>query len=135
MNTVAASARIRRSAGDKNQRRDERFPGRGASVRAFWLESDGKMKSDFARVLNVSRRGVALELSGNPLRNSTIRIEGERIGVKGTATIRHIWRSGAKYVVGAEMDKVMAWKEPVPAAVPPKKPESFDPDDCWRWSD
>ena len=155
--SAAAIARPRREAGNSDKRRDPRVAGGGVLVRSFWMGNEGEMQSDLVRVLNISNRGIALELTGYPMRNTVIRIEGSKIGVAGRATIRHIVKSGSKYVVGAEFIEGAAWRRaagqpPVPKPEPaattveppdpdqapaaePPNPQRYDKDDDWRWND
>jgi hypothetical protein len=156
MSAVPSFARLRRAAGDLDKRRDARVPGGGAMVRAFWLEAEGQMRSDLVRVLNISKRGISLELASAPAVSSVVRIQGDRIGLNGKATIRHVWRSGSKFIVGAEYELGTEWRSappeepenpqpataekveaPAPKPVPAKTPhpDSYDPDDFWRWHD
>ena len=74
-----------------------------ASIRAAWVDAHGDLRMSHARVLNISQRGMAIELPQQPMRNGMIRIQSERYKLSACGSVRHILQVGGKFVVGLEL--------------------------------
>lgn len=89
-----------------------------ASVRAAWVDSHGDLRMSHARVLNISERGMAIELPQQPMRNGMVRIQSERFKVSACGSVRHILPVGGRFIVGLELPpevKLPVHAIPVPA--------------------
>ena len=87
-------------------RRHRRFPSIGP-VRISWQEH-GETRYARGKCLEVSAGGLRLELPAPVAVRTEIYLSAERIGISGTARVRHITRYGAKYLAGVELSRELA---------------------------
>ena len=73
-----------------------------ANARAFWQDRWGQQRFAIGRTLDVSERGLSLELPERIEVRAVVGVECERLGLKVIGTVRHSRRIGAKYLVGLE---------------------------------
>jgi hypothetical protein len=92
----------------KETRRNARIPYSGV-VRLAWEDSRG---SHFApgRCLDVSETGLRVELPVSiPLR-TRVTLSADKIGIAGSASVKHVARFGAKYLIGLELNEILTRK-------------------------
>jgi PilZ domain len=108
VNTPSWSALRRRE-----MRRHPRYACKGVTLQAGWLGLDGNMKMALVRAVNISESGICLELPDAALPNSMIRLQGQKLRLRGLGSIRHSNRVGNKYLVGVEFVDGLRWAPPV----------------------
>jgi hypothetical protein len=84
-----------------NLRRHRRAPFK-TTARVFWQDKWGQPKFAMARTLDVSERGLSLELPERLEVRGFVGVECERLGLRVMGTVRHSRRIGSKYLVGLE---------------------------------
>jgi hypothetical protein len=90
---------------EKSLRRHRRISYVGP-VRLSW-EEHGQPRFAMAKCLDISETGLRIE-SPQPLRPGTnIQLGAERIRLAGAATVKHMVRSGSKYLLGVELSQTM----------------------------
>jgi hypothetical protein len=90
----------------KDARRHGRIPYLGP-LRISWIEPSGEPRFAMAKCIDVSEAGLRIELSvGIPLR-TPITLNAERIKMSGPASIKHVARRGAKYILGLELSQAL----------------------------
>lgn len=85
----------------KNHRRDRRIPYMGA-IRISW-EDHGQPFFAMCKCIDISRTGVRIECPSPVGSGSMIQVGAERIKLAGSAKVRHVNRSGSKYLVGLQL--------------------------------
>ena len=91
-------------APERNLRRHQRIQYVGPA-RISWEDAQGLPKYAQGSCLDISASGlrIAVEIfEAIPIR-SCVSLRLERINVAGSATVRHVARRGAKYLVGLEL--------------------------------
>lgn len=90
----------------KNNRRNRRIPYVGP-LRICW-EEHGQQCFAQARCIDISEDGMRVEVT-RPVRLGTrILLSAERLKVSGAADVRHMDRSGGKYLLGLNLTQAMA---------------------------
>src|SRR5262245_43539186 len=94
-----------------DQRQHRRYALDSVLLQVSWLDLHGKMKTARTRALNISERGMALELpeAAMPL---LMRFQSERFKLRGTGSVRYCRRSGSKFIVGLEFTDGLGWRPP-----------------------
>jgi hypothetical protein len=101
----------------KERRRTDRIPYVGPVV-VWWEDEHGDSNYVRGKCLDVSERGMRIEVPKRiPVRTWVV-LRAERINLGGSASVRHVGRSGSHYIVGLEMCQVLKGI-PEPQAVPP----------------
>jgi hypothetical protein len=92
----------------KEGRRHRRMPYAGP-IRISWDEPSGPRYA-IGKCIELSESGARVEVPVNiPVRTS-IRLNAERIKLAGSASVRHVARHGAKYILGLELSQSMTEK-------------------------
>jgi PilZ domain len=102
----------------KNLRRHRRYAVKDSLLRTSWMDSAGNHRMTPCRVLNVSEEGIALELPEGPPLNSIISFESEKHKLVGGGRVRHVARSGLKFIVGSEFTNGLKWMPPPDQEIP-----------------
>ncbi len=72
-------------------------------IRVSWEESSGLIKYTEAKCLDVSEGGLRVEARAPiPLR-TYVSLRAEKIDLAGTASVKHVARRGAKYILGLQL--------------------------------
>ena len=90
----------------KDIRRHHRIPYLGP-VRISWEGTNGCPKYAQARCLDISEGGLRIEVPEPIPVRSRVSICADRINLAGSATVKHVVRQGAKYVLGLELSQVL----------------------------
>jgi len=85
-------------------RRDPRIRYAGV-VFVSWKTFDGQRNYVLGRSLDVSARGIALELSIRIPVGSFVRVQADGLNLDGSATVRRVARWPAGYVLGLELSE------------------------------
>jgi hypothetical protein len=91
---------------NRNARRHDRIPYIGP-VRISWEDANGHTKYAFAKCLDVSESGLRIEGPEPVSIRATVSLRAERINFAGSATIKHVTRTGSKYILGLEMSQTL----------------------------
>jgi hypothetical protein len=92
----------------KEGRRHRRIPYVGP-IRVSWDEPSGPRYA-MGKCIELSESGARVEVPMNlPVRTS-IRLNAERIKLTGSASVRHVSRHGAKYILSLELSQSMTEK-------------------------
>ena len=90
----------------KTRRRHQRSPYAGVLL-ISWEDERGTIKYGRVKCRDIAVGGLQIESPEPiPLRTRVV-LRGERLLIDGSATVRHIIRTGAKYVVGLEMSNTL----------------------------
>jgi hypothetical protein len=90
----------------KNNRRHRRIPYVGP-LRISW-EEQGQQCFAQARCIDISEDGMRIEVA-RPVRPGTcILLSAERLKLSGAASVKHMDRSGGKYLLGLNLTQAMA---------------------------
>jgi hypothetical protein len=100
-------------------------------LRVTWLDASGDLKvENGTRPINVSEKGMAVELPQPALLLSRIRMESEYGEFLGHGKVRSCRPSGEKFIVGIEFADSLRWtapddpvQEPIPLSAPPSEEE------------
>jgi hypothetical protein len=89
----------------KDSRRHRRVPYIGP-IRLVW-EDNGQSRFVQGKCIDVSESGLRVESAVPiPLR-SRISLNAEKIKMSGSATVKHVERFGAKYILGLELSQAL----------------------------
>ena len=94
-----------------SMRRHNRWPSKGP-VQVSWKDGRGKVKSLWAKCLDLSAEGVCLETNGPIPPRTAVNLHSAQYGDFGTASVRHCARMGVKYSVGLEFTSALALASP-----------------------
>jgi hypothetical protein len=83
-------------------RRDQRIP-YASLVFISWKTFDGQRNHVLGRSLDVSARGIAVTLAIRIPVSSFVKIRAYGLNLDGSATVRHVTRWPAGYVLGLEL--------------------------------
>jgi hypothetical protein len=72
------------------------------TVRLAWRDPRGDVKYASAKCLNVSERGISVELVEPVEVRSYVNLQSEKLKLTGTAAVRYCRRNAGKYLVGLE---------------------------------
>jgi len=90
----------------KDRRRHRRIRYLGP-VRLFWDDEYGRTKYVEAKFLNISEGGVRIEVSEPLAAGAKISLRADRIKMVGSAVVKHVERSGSKYIIGLELSQTL----------------------------
>ena len=110
----------------KDLREHHRYAVAETTLRVIWLDANGDLKMEnFARPIDVSETGMAVELPEAALLLSRIRLESDKGELLGQGKVRYCQPNGAKYIVGIEFTDSLRWRppegpitEPIPLSAP-----------------
>jgi hypothetical protein len=92
----------------KEGRRHRRIPSAGP-IRISWDDPSGPRYA-MGKCIELSESGARVEVPVNiPVRTS-VTLNAERIKLAGSASVRHVTRHGAKYILGPELSQSMTEK-------------------------
>jgi len=101
-------------------RRSRRYAVENETVRVSWLGPSGTLKtSPYARVLNISEGGIAVELPEPAQIVSRVKLQADKHRLLGEGTVRHCRRVGAKYVIGVKFVDGLRWRPPAEPVTEP----------------
>lgn len=93
----------------KDARRHRRLPYSG-TVRVSWEDGARGPRFAMGKCIDVSESGLRIELPvAIPLRTPVV-VGADRLHVSGSASVKHVVRFGAKYLVGVEMSSGLSPK-------------------------
>jgi hypothetical protein len=79
-------------------------------IRVSWDETSGSPRYTTGKCIELSESGIRVEVPVNiPVRTS-LTLNAERIKLAGSASVRHVTRNGAKYILGLELSQSMTQK-------------------------
>ena len=93
----------------KEARRHHRIPYSG-SIRISWVEPSGSPRFANGKFIEVSESGMRIEVPVNIPARTAIQLNAERIKLAGSATVKHVVRHGAKYLLGLELSQTLQEK-------------------------
>src|SRR5437762_13600352 len=97
----------------KDLRQHHRFAVAATLLRVTWLDINGDLKiENHARPIDVSEKGIAVQLPEAALLLSRVRLESESGEALGHGKVRYCRPSGAQYVVGIEFSDSLCWRAP-----------------------
>jgi len=97
-------------------RRSERLTTEGL-VEVTWKDRFGQEKFAKARSLDVSEKGMRIEMPEALERQNYVTIRSNALSLHGTASVRSCTRKGTKYLIGLEFSGGLQWK---PKSKPPE---------------
>ncbi len=91
---------------DRNIRRHRRilYPG---PVRLSWQDARGVACYALGKSLDVSEGGLRIECTEPIPSAAVVSLRAERLQISGSATVKHIVRRGAKYILGLELNQAL----------------------------
>ncbi len=93
----------------KDSRRHRRLPYSGA-VRVSWEDAARGTRFAMGKCIDVSESGLRLELPISIPPLTSILLSADRIHVSGSASVKHVARFGAKYLLGVELNSELTPK-------------------------
>ena len=96
-------------------RRSERLTTEGL-VEVTWKDRFGQEKFAKARSLDVSEKGMRIEMPEALERQNYVTIRSNALSLHGTASVRSCTRKGTKYLIGLEFSGGLKWR---PKSKPP----------------
>ncbi len=108
---------------ERNIRRHRRIPYTGP-VRISWQGQESTPRYVRGRCLDVSESGMRVEAPEPIPVRTLVLLSAERIKLSGSATVRHVTRQGAKYVLGLELNVAML-QQTLTLASQPERPETL----------
>lgn len=93
----------------KDARRHSRVPFIGP-VRLSWEDSQRETRFANAKCIDVSQSGIRIECPVPIPAGCSIILNAERIRFSGGATVKHVSRYGARYIMGLEMAQIAGEK-------------------------
>lgn len=97
-----------RNVSNKEARRSPRTPYAG-SVRVSWEDSHGPHFAP-GRCIDFSDTGVRIEVPVSIPMYTSVMLTTNQLGFSGSASVKHVSRFGAKYLVGLQMNGVLPAK-------------------------
>jgi hypothetical protein len=91
---------------NNDNRRHQRIPYLGP-IRISWEDAQGMQRYTQARCLDVSEGGVRIEVPVSIPIRTRISLRAERIGLAGSATVKHVARQGTKYILGLSLSQAL----------------------------
>jgi hypothetical protein len=89
-----------------NRRRSRRFAYLGP-LSIFWENERGQAKYLRAKFLDISERGLRVEIPEPVPVGAYVSLRADRIILSGSAVVRHVERCGAKYFLGLELSALL----------------------------
>ncbi len=93
----------------KDGRRHHRIPYAGP-IRVSWQDPSGNPCFAMGKCIEVSESGLRFEVTVNIPERTIVQMNAERIKFSGSATVRHVERRGARFVLGLELSQSMTQK-------------------------
>jgi hypothetical protein len=93
----------------RNLRRHRRLAFSGY-IDISWTDPRGQVKYARTKCLDVSEMGVRVEAPEPIPERTSVSLRAERLSVSGGATVRHVVRLGAKFILGLELTASIAEK-------------------------
>jgi hypothetical protein len=93
----------------KDTRRHRRIPYAGP-IRLSWSDPSGSPKFVIGKCIEVSESGLRIEVAAAIPERTIVQLNAERIKFAGSATVRHLERHGAKFLLGLELSQSMTEK-------------------------
>lgn len=101
----------------KDSRRHHRIPYIG-SIQISW-ETSGQARFTQGKCIDISESGLRMAVPVAVPVRTNISMRAEKMKLSGSATVRHVERYGAKYILGIEMTQIL--QESVLAAIRPSE--------------
>ena len=76
-------------------------------IRISWEDAHGLTSYAQAKCLDVSEEGLRIEVSKPIPVHSRISFRADGINVAGSATVKHVTRQGAKYILGLNLSQAL----------------------------
>jgi hypothetical protein len=93
----------------KESRKHQRIPFLGP-LRISWIDPTGEPRFAIAKCIDVSEAGLRIEVAANiPLRTA-LTLNVERLQLSGPASVKHVERRGAKFLLGLELSQALQQK-------------------------
>jgi hypothetical protein len=97
----------------EEQREHRRYAVAGTFLRVTWLDANGDVRmEDGARAIDVSERGMAVQLPASALLLSRVRLESREGDLLGHGKVRYCRARGPVYMVGIEFTGALRWIAP-----------------------
>ena len=93
----------------REARRHHRIPYAGP-VRVSWSDASGTPQFAMGKCIELSESGIRIEVPANIPARTSLLLSAERIKLSGPASVKHVVRSGAKYILGIELSQSMTEK-------------------------
>jgi hypothetical protein len=90
----------------KNHRRHHRLAYSG-HVDLSWTDSSGQVKFARGKCLDLSESGLRVDAPQPIPQQTRVFLRAERIRLSGAATVRHLVRHGARYILGLELSEAI----------------------------
>ncbi len=104
------------------ERRDGGRIGLDESVSVSWIDSSGAHFHARARCLDVSERGLRLELLRRIDSDAYVNVKAEKFKLNASARVRNVVARGLKYHIGLEFNSAWKWKELARCIAAPSAP-------------
>jgi hypothetical protein len=104
----------------RNLRRHHRLAFSG-TVDLSWIDPRGQVKYARAKCLDLSETGLRLESPEPVPAHTSVSIRAERLRLSGPATVRHVVRLGAKFILGLELSTAVP-ERTLASVEPPERP-------------
>jgi hypothetical protein len=90
-------------------RREARRPC-DTTITILWRDQRGEEKFSYAKALDISGRGLLLQMPVALPRQTYLTLNASKLGLLGHASVRHCARTrGAKFTVGVEFTAGLSW--------------------------
>jgi hypothetical protein len=86
----------------RNLRRHHRLLYTG-HVDLSWTDTRGQVKFVRTKCLDISDNGISVQAPEPIPVRSSVSLRAERLNLSGSATVRHVIRIGAKFILGLEL--------------------------------
>jgi hypothetical protein len=97
----------------EDQREHRRYAVAETFLRVTWLDANGDVRiENGARPIDISERGMAVQLPEAALLLSRVRLESEKGELLGHGKVRYCRPVGEKYIVGIEFADSLRWSAP-----------------------
>src|SRR5437867_1704404 len=121
----------------EDAREHRRYAVAETTIGVTWLNTNGDVKTENgAQPMNVSERGMAVQLPEAALLLSRVRLEAGNGELLGYGKVRHCRPAGANYIVGIEFTDALSWRapedpinEPIPLCAPDGEAELIPGDE------
>jgi hypothetical protein len=77
----------------------------GAPITISWEDAIGAPKYARGSLADISQGGLRIEVLANVSVRTYVSLRTERLNLSGSATVRHVTRTGAKYRIGLELSQ------------------------------
>ena len=76
-------------------------------MRISWEDPHGRVKYLPAKCIDISESGMRLETQEQVPIHTHISLRAEQLKLAGAATVRHVHRSGAHFIIGLELTQAL----------------------------